>query len=224
MALKLIPAPLPLNDVPVLPGADQARQWAQEELSQKIYQEAKPGWAEQVFAFLKQALEEFLNNVGIANGNIGLAIMAGLALVAVIAIVLIIRPRLNRKKATTTAVFTAGQVLSSGAHRAMARTAAQAGDFHTAVSEQFRAMVRAAEERDVIVPAVGLTAREIVAELETAFPSHSPALHASADLFNAVRYGQVPPTAAMYEKLTLTDQAVAAATPLYSGAFPAVPV
>jgi hypothetical protein len=29
--------------VPVVPGADQARQWAEQELSQQAYRDARPG-------------------------------------------------------------------------------------------------------------------------------------------------------------------------------------
>ncbi|AIY01305.1 hypothetical protein ART_1706 [Arthrobacter sp. PAMC 25486] len=209
-------------DIPVVPGADEARRWAQEELAKKVYQDAKPGWAEQLFAMLKKAFAELLGKLGVADANIGLAVVVGLVLLAAIAIVLIIRPRLNRRKAATDAVFDGEKILSSEQHRTMARTAARSGDFHTAVSESFRAMVRAAEERAVSVPALGLTAAEIVGVLERAFPSHREALLHSAELFNAVRYGMVPPTAAMYEELQATERSLAATTPHYADEFPAV--
>lgn len=208
-------------DIPVVPGADEARRWAQEELAKKAYQDAKPGWAEQLFATLKKAFAELVGKLGVADANIGLAVVVGLVLLAAIAIVLIIKPRLNRRKAVADAVFEGGQLLSSEQHRTMARTAAGSGDFHTAVSESFRAMVRAAEERAVSVPALGLTAAEIVAVLEGAFPAHRDALLHSAELFNAVRYGMVPPTAAMYEELLATERSLAATTPHYAEKFPA---
>ncbi|MFQ4147168.1 DUF4129 domain-containing protein [Arthrobacter sp. LAPM80] len=219
MALLLIhPAlgPWAPLEVPVVPGADEARQWAMEELAKKTYQDARPGWAEQVAALVKKAFDEFFTNVGTANPRVGLAIAAGVVLLAIAVILLIIRPRLNRQKAATADVFEGQPLHSSEQHRAMARTAARSGDFHTAVSEQFRAIVRAAEERDVSTPAVGRTATEIAVELERAFPTHSRALHDAADLFNAVRYGHVPPTPAMYEELLSTDKAVAATKPVYA--------
>ena len=219
MVRSPFPAMLRPGDVPVVPGADEARRWAQEELARKVYQDAKPGWAEQLFAALRKALAELLGNFGAADANIGLAVVAGLALLAALAIVLIVRPRLHRNKAASVPVFTGAGMLSSEQHRAMARTAADAGDFHTAVSESFRAMVRAAEERAVSVPALGLTALEIAADLERAFPSQRERLLHSAELFNAVRYGKLPPTAAMYEQLLATERSLAALTPLYSDGF-----
>lgn len=222
MFISAFPAVLRPADVPVVPGADEARRWAQEELAKKVYQDAKPGWADQLFAALKKALAELLNTMGVANANVGLAVVVGLVLLAAVAIVLIIRPRLNRRKAASDAVFGGEQALSSEQHRTMARTAARSGDFHAAVSEQFRAMVRAAEERAVSAPALGLTAAEIVAVLEHAFPAHRQVLLHSAELFNAVRYGRVPPTAAMYEELLATDAALAATTPQYADDFTVV--
>ena len=213
------PAMLGHGEVPVVPGADEARRWAQDELARKLYQDAKPGWTEQLFAAFRKALAELLGKLGAADATMGLAVVVGLALLAALAIVLIVRPRLQRKKAASAAVFAGAGVLSSKQHRALARTAADAGDFHTAVSESFRAMVRAAEERAVSVPALGLTALEIAAGLERAFPSQRESLHHSAELFNAVRYGRMPPTADMYEHLLATDSSLAALTPLYADDF-----
>ena len=206
-------------DVPVVPGADEARRWAQEELSRKIYQDAKPGWTDELFAMLKKAFQELLGKMGMADASVGLSVAVALVLVAVVVIILVVRPRLNRKRAATSAVFDSETALSAAHHRSLARAAAASGDFGTAVNEQFRALVRAAEERDVSVPALGLTATEIVGVLDRAFPSHRAALDRSAELFNAVRYGKVPPTSSMYQELLATDSALAATTPVYADAF-----
>ena len=213
--LASLPAQLH-GDIPVVPGADEARQWAQDELARKAYQDAKPGLAEQIGALIMSALDELFNNVSGPNGSVALAIGVGIVLLAIVAIIFIIRPRLNRKIASAVEVFAGARMLSAEQHRVMARTAASSGDFHTAVSEQFRAMVRSAEERDVSLPAVGRTAAEIAGQLERAFPAHGEALHHSAEVFNAVRYGKVTPTSGMYSELTATDQAVSAAKPVYA--------
>lgn len=216
MALQLVRAALRADGVPVVPDADEARRWANEELAQKAYQDAKPGLAELVVDFLKRALDDFLSALNVANGGIGLGIVVGLAVIAILVIVLILRPALNRKKATTAPVFEGEQFLSSAQHSKLAKAAAQAGDFGTAVSEQFRALVRAGEERDISVMAPGRTAVEVATELQLAFPAHVPALRHAAELFNAVRYGQVPPTHAMYAELVATDSALAATKAVYA--------
>lgn len=220
MALSLtlltsFPGWLP-GDVPLVPDADEAQRWAQEELAHKVYQDAKPGLAEQIAALVRSAFDEFLNNVGAPSGNFALAIAIGALLLAIVAVVFIIRPRLNRTVAADQDVFAGKQQLSAEQHRALARAAAASHDFHTAISEQFRAIVRAAEERDVSLPALGRTALEIAVELQRAFPAHGQALLTSADIFNAVRYGHLTATAAMFEELVLTDRAVAGSKPVYT--------
>lgn len=219
MMTATILAALRPADVPVVPGSDEARRWAQEELSKKVYQDARPGWTDELFAILKKAFMELLGKMGVADANVGLAVVVALVLIAVVVIVLVVRPRLNRKKTALAAVFDGTSVLSASHHRDLASAAAASGDFGTAVNEQFRAMVRAAEERDVSVPALGLTATEIVGVLDRAFPSHREALDSSAELFNAVRYGKVTPTAAMYRELLATDSSLSAATPVYADSF-----
>ncbi len=212
---------LPL-EVPVTPGADQARRWAAEELAKQAYQDAKPGLAQQILDLLGRALREFLSKVGSPAGNLGLAITIGLVLLAVLAIILIIRPRLNRKKAEAKAVFSPDQTLSAQQHRQLAKTAAQAGDFQTAVNEAFRALARAGEERDVTARTPGRTAVEIATELGLAFPGLRTEIQRSASLFAGVRYGKVPPTASMYEQLLATDTAMAQTTPVYADNFAGV--
>lgn len=216
MTLSWLPAALAPLDVPVVPGADEARRWAQDELSRQVYQDAKPGWAEQVFAALRKALAELLGKLGVAEPNVGLVVLVVLLLLAIVAIVLIVRPRLNRRKAENADVFSQAKVLTSAQHRALAHAAARAGDYRTAVGEIFRAMARSAEERDVSVPAVGRTANEIVLDLERAFPHQSRELLRSAELFNAVRYGDLSANPTMYRQMMDADAAIAAATPHYA--------
>lgn len=219
MVLTSMFTALRFAEVPVAPGADEARRWAQDELAQKVYQDAKPGWAEQLWTLIKQAFAELLGKIGVAPGQTGLVITIIIVLLALVVVVLIVRPTLNRRKRQTDEVFADSPLLSADEHRTRAQGAAAAGDFLTAVSEQFRAMVRAAEERDVSIPAPGRTALEITAELERAFPDQHVALHRSADIFNAVRYGQTPPTVEMYQELADTDRTVAAAAPIYQDHF-----
>lgn len=222
MVSSLVLPTLRFLEVPVVPGADEARRWAAEELAKQAYQDAKPGLARQILDLLGRALNELLGNMGSADGNIGLAVVIGLIVVAVVVIILIVRPRLNRKRAGDKAVFAPDMTLSAEQHRKLAKAAAQAEDWHTAINEQFRALARSGEERDVTARTLGRTAMEIASELGVAFPNASPDIRHAAALFNAVRYGKVPPTQAMYEELVATDAAVARTTPQYADDFTAV--
>ncbi|MHA7269923.1 DUF4129 domain-containing protein [Arthrobacter sp. HLT1-20] len=209
-------AALLAGSVPVVPDADEARRWAQEELAHKAYQDAKPGLAERVVEFLRQAFDDLLNGLKVADGGVGLGIVIGLAVIAILVIIFIVRPQLNRKKAVAVAVFTNELILTSQQHASLASAAAAAGDFGTAISEQFRALVRSGEERDISAMAPGRTAMEVAAELQRAFPAQASELSRAADLFNAVRYGHFPPTAAMYEELVGTCRSIAGTKPLYA--------
>ncbi len=207
--------------IPVAPGSDEARRWARDELAKQVYEDAKPGWVEQLGAAVLRALAKLLDSVGVAPAHTGLIIVGALVLVAAVVLVLILRPRLHRKNQPSGAVFATSVALSAAEHRSRAQAAAAAADFYTAVTEQFRAMVRAAEERDVSQPAPGRTAVEVAAELERAFFQQAGQIHRSAELFNAVRYGQVRPTAEMFAELLAVDKALAVATPVYPAAFEA---
>jgi len=203
------------RDVPVIPGADEARRWAAEELARTVYQDAKPGLGAQVLSWLKHAIADFLNGLGSLGGTTGLLVAVCVLVLAIIAAVLLVRPRLNRRAAQGPAVFDGPAALSAGRHRELARAAVERGDLATAVLEQFRAIVRAGEERGAASAAPGLTAVEMAGGLQLAFPHHGPALARAAELFNAVRYGHAEPSRAMYNELTATDAAVAATRPLH---------
>jgi hypothetical protein len=203
-------------DVPVTPGADEARRWAQEELVKKVYQDAKPGLAQTILGWLKQALGDFLNGMGSVHGDAALLLLVGLALVVAIAAVVIVRPRLNRRRRAARDIFEGAAALTAAQHRELAASAAERGDFGTAVSEQFRAIVRAAEERDVCAPSPGRTAAEVAADLERAFPAHGPALSRAAGTFNEVRYGHAEPLDSMYQELVAVDRGLAASAPVYT--------
>lgn len=203
-------------DVPVIPGADDARRWAAEELAKKAYQDARPGLGAQLLTWLKKAVTDFLHGLGSLGGNTGLLVALCVVVLAVAAAVIVVRPRLNRRAAQRAEVFDGPATLSAGQHRDLARSAVERGDLATAVTEQFRAIVRSGEQRGATSPAPGRTAAEIAGELQRAFPGHGPALLRAAGLFNTVRYGHTEPTRAMYDQLAATDKAVAATKPAFA--------
>ncbi|NVM97511.1 DUF4129 domain-containing protein [Arthrobacter sp. SDTb3-6] len=204
-------------DVPVVPGAGEARRWAAEELAKKVYQDARPGLGAQILAWLRKAFADFLQGMGSLGGNTGMLVALGVVVLAIVAAAIVVRPRLNRRAAGKMAVFDGTAALSSGQHRSLARSAVERGDLATAVSEQFRAMVRSGEERDATSAGPGRTAAEIAGGLGQAFPAHGTALRHAAELFNAVRYGHAVPDRGMYDELVATDLAVSSARPVHAG-------
>lgn len=187
-------------DVPVDPDAEQARQWAVDELSKQPYQAAKPGLLQQIW----QSIVDFFNNLvsglqnftGADGGVIGtILVLVFISLIA--ALIFLLRPRLLHRNKPDADVFEAEPALSAAEHRQRAAAAAAAGDYDNAVAELFRALVRAAEERVVIDPQPGRTADEVVRGLAAAFGSEAGRLRRAAALFNRVRYAVHQPGTAM---------------------------
>ncbi|MDJ0356454.1 DUF4129 domain-containing protein [Paenarthrobacter sp. PH39-S1] len=202
-------------DVPVIPGGDEARRWAQEELSKKVYQDARPGLAELILQRIVKFFRDLLNGLSAINGNLGLVLLGLLVLVLAAIAVWLVRPRLNRKQVAAADLFENDVPLTAAEHRKLAAQAAGGGDYAGAVAEQFRALVRASEERAVLDPQPGRTADEVTARLVGAFAGHRDELLASAGLFNGVRYGKAVPAAADYDRLLALEQTLVKQTPEY---------
>ena len=201
--------------VPVVPGGDQARQWAEQELSQQVYRNARPGLGEVVGQWIIGVFTDLLNGLTGLNASLGLVLLLVLLAALVVVAVWLARPRLNPRRSDAPAVFDGMAVLTSAEHRALATTAAGNGDFSGAVTEQFRAIVRAAEERAVLDPRPGRTADEVTAALDMAFPALGEPLVRAAQTFNSVRYGHAVPTGSDYRELVLLDRALLDQRPAY---------
>lgn len=203
-------------DPPVQPDAEQARQWALDELSKRQYQDAKPGLGDQILRsiadFFKSLLDGLSNALHVDTGIAGLVIV--LVLLAIIGLIIfLIRPRLLKRQNADSEVFETETQLSAEEHRRRAARAATAGNYDNAVTEVFRAIVRAAEERVVLDPQPGRTADEVTAKLAAAFAAEAPALWPTALLFNRIRYSarkssQGIATEADYLELLRLDRAL----------------
>lgn len=213
-------------DVPVDPDAEQARQWAVDELSKQPYQAAKPGLLQQIW----QSIVDFFNNLvsglqnftGADSGVIGtVLVLVVISLIA--ALIFLLRPRLLHRQKTAAEIFEAEQFLSAAEHRQRAMTSAAAGDYDGAVAELFRALVRAAEERVILDPQPGRTADEVVGSLTAAFGSEAVRLRQAATLFNRVRYavhqpGTAKASAPDYQWLQTLDESLRQLHPVHDDA------
>ncbi|HYJ75803.1 MAG TPA: DUF4129 domain-containing protein [Kineosporiaceae bacterium] len=201
--------------VPVQPDAEQGRAWARAELAGPQYEHA---------SLLRRALEwllDRLQDLPLPHGS-GTAV-TGTLLVAVLLALLMWAVRraggpLGRGRKATQDVFDDG-TRSAAWHRAAADTAAAAGDLRTAVLERFRTVVRELEERAVLADQPGRTAGEAARAAADRLPALGGQLTAAARIFDDVRYGDRPATAAMDEALRELDAALRAErlVPLGSG-------
>lgn len=209
-----------LADVYV-PDGDEARRWAEEELSQQKYADAKPTW----FDRLAQSVWDFIANLfdpeRTANVGPGALIIVSVLIVAALVAVLIIwgRPRRSHAvRAARTALLGADDDRTAAQLRAEAGRLAAAGDWDEATVLRFRALARGLLERDLIDPAPGATAQAIARDVGAVFPAEAAPVHTAAVSFDDVRYLRHPATAETYAQLAATDDRL---TALRLGAVPA---
>jgi hypothetical protein len=199
---------------PLDPDGQEGRRWAAEELAKPVYREAQPDALTEMW----RQFTEWLRSLGSGDPAIdsGAAVpVIGVTIVVLIAAaVLFARPRLNARRRRTTAndVDVDPSVPPAGFRRLAASAAARA-DWRTAVVEQFRAIVRSAEDRTVIDPLPGRTADEVAGQLAGAFGDHAAELRRAASIFDAVRYGSAGATAADHAEILALDQALESAKP-----------
>lgn len=199
---------------PVEPGSEEARRWAAEELSKPVYQDAQPDWLTDLW----RQFTDWLRSLGSGDPAMdsGVAVPAiGVTILVLIAVaVLLARPRLNaRRRRPAGDDVDADPSVSPAEYRRRAAAAAARSEWRTAVVEQFRAMVRSAEDRTVIDPLPGRTADEVAGQLAGAFGSHAAELRHAAGIFDAARYGSADATASDHAVLVALDQRLDAAKP-----------
>ncbi|MHA7288267.1 DUF4129 domain-containing protein [Arthrobacter sp. MDT3-24] len=204
---------------PVLPGRDEARRWAEQELAKPEYRDAAPGWLDSVWADILDWLRSLDGGSGpdttLAAPWIGVAIA-----VLIGAAVVLARPRLNAKAKRAGDVFDAGTTVSAEAYRVRAAAAAAAGNWSAAVVDCFRALVRTAEDRTLFDARPGRTADEVAHELATPFPSEAGRLTEAARTFDGIRYGNESAGQADFAAVRELDIALRSLTPA-SAALPA---
>ncbi|MDX3190643.1 DUF4129 domain-containing protein [Streptomyces sp. MN03-5084-2B] len=195
-----------LGDVPVDIDRDAARRAAEQELSDPKYQEARPGFVQEISQWLGQQLEKLLSGAssGVPGG------IFGVVLIVVLLIVLVVVIRLRTGKVAGSAradrlVF-GGSRKSAGDYRRSAVEAAAAGRFDDAVRDRFRAVVRALEERALLDARSGRTADEAANEAGQLLPNVADQLRQGAQLFDDVHYGGREGTEAAYRTLTELDE------------------
>ncbi len=176
---------------PLVPDSEEARDWAREELSKGVYSSAPSFWEwvqEKILGFISEIIAR---GSGLESAFLPLTVLAVIAGIAVLA--LAYRGPVRRRRARAPepgGVWHADDARTASELRAAAQTAASAGDFARAVIEQFRAIVRTLEERELIEATQGMTALEVAREVAAHFPSSRESLEAGAEVFNESLYGR----------------------------------
>ena len=203
---------VPAFEPPVDPDRGEAQRWAVEELSKPQYASAKPSWIDEMWNQFVDWLRS-LNGDSISGANIGVPLIGALAVVLIVVAVIVVRPRLNARKKTSAKVFDGEPTVDADTFRARASAAASREDWQTAVVEQFRAVVRSAEDRAVIDIQAGRTGDEAAAQLGRAFGAASSRLEEAARMFDGVKYGKAAATASDHAAVLVLDNELLAMRP-----------
>ena len=97
---------------PVLPGAEEARRWAAEELSQPEYRDAAPPWVETLWQDFLEWLSS-LDGSPDPSSTVPSPVIGLVIAVIIMAAVIIARPRLNHKARRVIEVFDTEGVLAA---------------------------------------------------------------------------------------------------------------
>jgi hypothetical protein len=200
--------------IPLEPDPDEGRRLLVDELAKAPYQEARPTLFDIIAKAIGDWIGSILDGAGSTGGGIGLALIVALvATLLVVAFLVFGRPRLERRRRATTALFGDDDTRTAEQMRLAARSAASRGDHDTAVLEMYRAIARALSDRTLVDIHPGTTATGFARAATGVFPEQSEALAAAARLFDSIRYLGGRADAADYERVAVLDSTLAGLTP-----------
>ncbi|WP_407360781.1 DUF4129 domain-containing protein [Microbacterium sp. LBN7] len=192
-----------------VPDGDEARRWAEEELSNPRYADAKPTWFDLVARDIGRFIADLFTSDNGANVGPWALIIVTTIIVAALITALIIwgRPRSSRAvRRARTDLLGEQDDRTAAQLRADAERSARDGDWDTATILRYRAIARSLLERDLIDPAPGATAQSIAREASAVFADEAGAMRRAAVSFDDVRYLRHPATEESYRDLAATDE------------------
>lgn len=209
-------AELAAAEPPVLPGAEEARRWAVEELAKPEYRDAAPSWLDTLWRNFLDWLQSLDGSQG-EGAPVPSAVIALVIAAIIAAAVILARPRLNARNRRARDVFERETALAAADYRNRAEAAAAAGKWGDAVVDRFRALVRSAEERTILDPQPGRTADEAAAALSVPFSTESRRLARAAATFDGIRYGNRAADSNDYQEMLGIDASLDAIKPTSDG-------
>lgn len=176
------------STVPIELDRDRARELAREELSDPSYT-SEPGLMDQLARWVRELLASIIDAAtGTLPARMAIVVVIALVLIGVAVIFARNGPLARQHAVGTDPLFGAAR-RSAAEHRERADTAADAGDWNTAVVERFRTVAARLEEAHVLPARPGWTAGETAREAAANRPDLGTVLVDAAARFDSVRYG-----------------------------------
>lgn len=209
---------------PLTPDGDEARDWAERELADPVYEAAQPTPLDRI----ARAIGEFfarLFDIELQGGwGSAFALIAGIVVVVLIIAAFLVWgvPRATRRApAAATALFGEHDERSAAELRRASAAHARNGEWDAAIVLRFRGLARGCLERGVVETPPGATVHAFARAAARAFPGEAAALEEAAVAFDDVRYLRRPGTAALYDRVAAVDDRVASARPVSPESVPA---
>ena len=192
MTALIAAAPVRLADPPLDPSADEARSLLRQELTKPDYNAANliervERWIRRLFEDGAEAARDLPPLGTFAAIVVGLLLAVGIGL-------LVSRVRRTARARTERAPALAGEVITAAGLRARADSAFAERRYDDALVDGYRALAVRQVERGRIEDQPQATAHELAARLGIEFPAQRHLVDRSADLFDAVLYGDRPAT------------------------------
>lgn len=201
---------------PLTPDGDEARKWAEQELSDPVYDVAEPTPLDLIARAIADFFEQLFSTELSGQWGSAVAIIAAAVVVVVIAVAFAIWgvPRASRRaRPSSPGLFGEDEQRTAAELRAAAASHARSLEWDAAIVLRFRALARGCAERGVVDTPPGATVHAFARAAARAFPDLADRLEAAATAFDDVRYLRRPGTEDLYRLVSDTDDAVVAARP-----------
>lgn len=198
-----------LDQPPLDPSSEQARQWVRDELARGSYQ-TEPSLFQRFVEWLLSHLQPGSGS-GVSPWVAILVVLVVIGLAVLVVLFVRREPAPDRGERVGGAVDDEG--LTARDYRRRADAAAAQGDWDTVVVDRYRAVAAAAVERALLTELPGRTADEVAIALGPIFPVHRDALGTAAAVFDEVRYGHLHASRSQADALAALDQTLASTKP-----------
>ena len=209
---------------PLTPDGEEARELAERELSNPVYQAAEPTPIDRIARAIGEFFERLFDTELQGGWGSAFALIAAVVVVVVIVAAFVVwgLPRASRRAPSKpAALFGEEETRTADELRRAAASHARNGEWDAAIILRFRALARGTVERGVVETPPGATVHAFARAAARAFPASGADLETAATAFDDVRYLRRPGTEDLYLRVAEVDDRVTATRPFspdYAGA------
>jgi len=201
---------------PLIPDGDEARRWAEEELSDPVYAAAEPTPLDRIARAIGDFVERLFSVQLSGEWGPWVAVLAAVLFAVVILAAFLIWgvPRATSRSRDAAELFGVDEQRTAAELRRTAASSAARGEWDAAIVLRFRALARGVVERGAADTPPGATVHAFARAAARAFPASAAELESAAAAFDDVRYLRRPGTEELYRRIAAVDDTVTASRPV----------